>query len=316
MQTSSARRWALGGGVAVLAALCWIAPPWAVGDADSVDSAAAVQQVGAAADASTDASAAPSVPSAAGADAAVALADGQAIPDANLISGEQKILATTTRPASGDLAGGGAGGNAAAGGSVPVGPSMGGGAWRPPRSLREPVSAAEWADVGVFMSRYSPIRESVIESLPDSPRRNAMIASAVRDYRAYQRASNDPKIAALIQSRVKLGDDIFDLARQLRQADAATTNSLKDRLRQKVAELFDENIKERQVYLDRLKATVANQQAMLAHDTSHRSEVIDQRLADILRGAQRWNSWLAASGGAGGASHGGEQHPGATTQPR
>jgi hypothetical protein len=342
MQLMTQRRFALFVALVVLAAAYWMSPPWVQGVADpdpQLTSSALADGSSAGSDPAADPAAAPapnasnapapadpaapppadsppaSVDSPASsvvlaaandvesAPALVALADPAPAPEASPVGGEQKMLTATTGPDSTESTD--ASGSGGAGLRHPS---------RPGARNNDPISATEWDAVAAFMAKYSPIRGGVIESLPDSPRRNTMMASAVRDYVAYKRASVDPAIATLVVSRVKMEDDIFDLARQIRQAGDTAQDALKNRLYQKVVQLVDENLKERQLWLDRLKSNLANQQAALTHETAQRDEIVQQRFADILRRAQRFNfpslSHNSASPGA--TAHPADRH--STTQ--
>lgn len=304
MRLLTPRRLALCGGFAAIGALCWFIPPWAHGDdgslppdptvsttADVLPLTAATAQAAPVTIAGATTPAAPAISSETDAPKAVIVADtdsasgalalaDETISEASPVGGEEKTLAATTRPD-----------------TTKTAPAPSGSSWRATHPLRNgaDTSTADWEQVSAFLAAHSPVRGSVIAALPDSQRRVNMMASATRDFHTYERAINNPALAATVLDRVKLEDEIFDLARQVRQASASAQDAIKDQLRQKVGDLVDTSLKERELWLDGLKSSVTAQERALTVDRAHRDDIVRQRFDQIVRRAQSFNFWPNAS---------------------
>ena len=96
---------------------------------------------------------------------------------------------------------------------------------------------------------------------------------------------NDPKLYDLSMQRVKLEDDAFGLLQKLNAAtDPATRTTLTDQLKQKLADMYDNTLTERQQRLDELtKMVQAAQKELVAdeqpdHKAKHVEETLDRAL--------------------------------------
>jgi hypothetical protein len=146
----------------------------------------------------------------------------------------------------------------------------------------------EWTQVSAFMQEHSPVRLKFINDLPEGPRKNAMQSFAARTFHTYQQAlADDPKLAAILVNRVELEDQVFDLAGQVRHADPVGRDALKQDLRQKVSDLVDTNIKERQLRIDRLETTLGSERARLAQDQKQRDKLVDQKFNAVMQEAKK-----------------------------
>jgi hypothetical protein len=168
-----------------------------------------------------------------------------------------------------------------------------------------PVSPKELADAMIYMKEHSPNRAAAIESLTGE-RKNHIMEVAARNYTNWMRIlKQDPQLYKVVVKRVEVEDNIFGLVSQLRKGSAATQASpqsdTRAKLREQVADLVDLGIEERQIRLDHLEQTVKDLRTKLDDDSSHRSDLIDQRYKTILSDGKS----LLPSSGAGGGRAGG-----------
>ncbi len=161
---------------------------------------------------------------------------------------------------------------------------------RPGRS--DNFSPDEWDSTAAWMKEQSPVRLRVINNLPDGPRKSNMMNLAVREYRNFQKFTSDPDLGPLTLEQTKLEDSIFDLGRQLRRADAAQQESIKETLHERVGDLVDTNLKVRQVRIGRLKKTLDTETSNLEKDTARRDELADEQYEQILK---RFNAYVEPS---------------------
>jgi hypothetical protein len=142
----------------------------------------------------------------------------------------------------------------------------------------------EWEDITAFMKEHSPERLKALNSLPDGRPRNNLVMLATRNYRNMLRMRNEqPDIAQLMVDRVELEDQIFKLTNQARSGKSkGDSDSNKKLLQQKIGELLDMNIKERQLRIARLEKTLQSEQAQLAEDSKNRDELVERRFHVFL----------------------------------
>jgi hypothetical protein len=149
-------------------------------------------------------------------------------------------------------------------------------------------TTSEWEDISAFMKEHSPERFKALSNLPEGRARTSLVALATRNYRNLLRMRNEqPDVAQLMMDRVELEDQIFKLANQLKSAkNQADRQSDTDKklLQQKIGELLDMNIKERQLRISKLEKTLQNEQTQLAEDSKNRDELIERRLHVFLDG--------------------------------
>ena len=207
-------------------------------------------------------------------------------PGIRLSAADAATTTPTTAPGGATMAKGMAGGMAGgtAGAATPVGSTT-----RPTtepafRMPRNPaISPGEWENVVRFMKKNSPARLSFIHTLPDGPRRSGMAAAAVQDYHAYERARSDPDLSRTLLTRLKLEDELFDLAARIRSAPAEEQKQLSNDLRQKVGQWTDATFQERQLRIERLEQTLDKQRKTLAEDKARRDVIVNDRYHEVMR---------------------------------
>jgi hypothetical protein len=147
------------------------------------------------------------------------------------------------------------------------------------------ATPAELADVTAVMKEHSPERLKAISNLPDFPRRRLMI-EALRNWRNYQRVKIDqPDLAQLMVTRVELEDQAFKLVNQIKAEksdDPKVAMADRQSLQEKIGQLLDTNIKERQLRIARLQKTLESEQEQLAKDSKQRDELVEKRLHAFL----------------------------------
>jgi hypothetical protein len=123
-----------------------------------------------------------------------------------------------------------------------------------------------------------------------------MMNNMVRVSRNLERLDReDPELAHVVTKRVELEDQVFGLAKDLRSADSEEADQIKQTLGQKVAELVNTNLDERQMRIDRLTKTLNIEQQNLARDKDQSDQLVADRLKRIIDEAQRPNGPLEAA---------------------
>ena len=160
----------------------------------------------------------------------------------------------------------------------------------------DPGTAADWESIAPFMKVHSQNRLKFINGLSDGPMKFGMMNNMVRVSRNLERLDReDPELAHTVTKRVELEDQVFGLARDLRNADSIETDQIKQTLEQKVAELVDTNLSERQMRIDRLKKTLDIEEQNLTRDKDQSERLIADRVKRIMDEAQRPNGPLEAA---------------------
>jgi hypothetical protein len=160
----------------------------------------------------------------------------------------------------------------------------------------DPGTAADWESIAPFMKVHSQNRLKFINGLSDGPMKFSMMNNMVRVSRNLERLDReDPELAHVVTKRVELEDQVFGLAKDLRSADSDGADQIKQTLGQKVAELVNANLDERQMRIDRLTKTLNIEQQNLARDKDQSDQLVADRLKRIIDEAQRPNGPLEAA---------------------
>jgi len=170
---------------------------------------------------------------------------------------------------------------------------MGGGQRMP---QLDPGTAADWESIAPFMKVHSQNRLKFINGLADGPLKFGMMKNMLQKEGNLARLDkDDPELAGIMTSRVELEDQVFGLASQFRNADPEQADQIRQTLREKVADLVDTNMKERELRIDRLKKALAEQEQNLATDEGQRDRLVADRLRGIINEARRPNGPLDAA---------------------
>jgi hypothetical protein len=145
-------------------------------------------------------------------------------------------------------------------------------------------SAVEWEEISIFMKEHSPERLKAINNLPDGPRERLRMA-VTRNYRNYKQIeTKDPALAKLMVNRMELEDQVFKLVNQIKaeKGNESQVQADKQSLQQKIGELIDVNINEREVRIAKLQTTLEGEQKQLASDSKNRDQLVERRLRSFL----------------------------------
>ena len=160
----------------------------------------------------------------------------------------------------------------------------------------DPGTLADWESIAPFMKVHSQNRLKFINGLSDGPTKFSMMNNMVRVSRNLERLDReDPDLSHIVTKRVELEDQVFGLANDLRTADSVEADQIKQTLEQKVADLVDTNMNERQLRIDRLKKTLNVEEQNLARDRDQSDKLIADRIQRIMDEAQRPNGPLEAA---------------------
>jgi len=146
----------------------------------------------------------------------------------------------------------------------------------------QPLSSKDIADAMIYMKDKSPNRYAALNSLPDGERKKNLQQLAARNYLNWMRElAEDPELYSVTLKRIGSEDEIFGLVGKLRADPPDKKEADTAQLREQVANLVDLSIQERQLRLDRLQKAVKEQQQKLIEDSSHREQLVDQRMKAI-----------------------------------
>jgi len=170
---------------------------------------------------------------------------------------------------------------------------MGPGRWMGGRLNPNAWGPADWDETAAFLKDHSPKRLEVVNNLQgegrEFMRKMRLQNFFVTTYRNIQRLKkDDPDLADAVTRRVELEDAVFGLVGQFREAkkkgDTAKQSSLRQDLSDKVSELVDTNMKERQLRIVRLERTLKQERDRLEADTKSRDQFVEKRLSNLLDG--------------------------------
>jgi len=205
----------------------------------------------------------------------------------------------------------GSGGGASDGGRAPdrrMGPGIGpggpgpGGApppwWRGGRGGWRP-NPEEWNEISGFMKQYCPKRWEVYQKLPPDKQEPLQLIVS-RRWRLMQWVKNsDPELYDLQRDRWRTEDEIFGLTQDLKAASSSAETPVRKKLHDKIGELVDLRIKERNMRVARWEKMIAQERELIARETRDREEIVRNRMRVAERDA---------------GNLGDEEQPEATTQ--
>jgi hypothetical protein len=163
------------------------------------------------------------------------------------------------------------------------GEDRGGGEWRRPDMPRE-VSDEEREQIFAFMKEHSPNRFEVLERLPDGHwRRHPMLMRMAARYRHLQRfREQDESVYKLLVRQFELQDEVFGLTRDGKFDDPEIIS----KLREKVGEMVQLSIQERQKRIEGLERALAQEKQRLEDDKANPEQAIDRQLLRMKNEAE------------------------------
>lgn len=159
------------------------------------------------------------------------------------------------------------------------------GAPRPPM-LQPPPTSQERDEVIEFFRANTKTRMQMFDQLPEGrSAKNRMLQMMTERYRRLQRIkTDDPAVYDLMLSQMVLQDEALGLLRKQRppnQEDGANKEEREQELRQKVRQLVDVMLQERQKRVERLEKMLADQKSNLEQDVANPDKLVDQHLAQM-----------------------------------
>ncbi|MDB5356825.1 MAG: hypothetical protein JWN24_3278 [Phycisphaerales bacterium] len=144
------------------------------------------------------------------------------------------------------------------------------------------LTKEEWEGTAEFLRKYAPNRLTFVENIGEGDRKENLkrvLFGLVRNINALQVQS-----ISLYNLRIEefqLDDQIFGICSNLRTAQGAQKEELRDDLRKKVTLLFDKGLEERKVRIERLQKMIEDQKKALVTDSDRRQTIIDSRFLYI-----------------------------------
>lgn len=169
------------------------------------------------------------------------------------------------------------------------GMGMGPGRWMGGRLNPAAWSPMEWEETAAFLKEHSPKRLEVLNSLDENGRKIRLRTAFINTYRNIQRLKkDDPDLVGAVIKRVELEDAVFAISGQIREAkrkgEGTRQGNLRADLSQKLNELVDTNIKERQLRIARLERTLKQERERLEGDQKSRDQLVEKRLNNLIDG--------------------------------
>jgi hypothetical protein len=150
-----------------------------------------------------------------------------------------------------------------------------------------PVSDAEWESVAGEMRRHMPQAWARLEQVPPA-RQARMKRMFVERFRELQRlAQREPEQYRREIELVELEDEVFGLARQLWPGAARggdDRGEVRKALREKVGQLVDLRIRNREARIERLAKALETERGRLEADKRNREVVVERQFNAMANG--------------------------------
>jgi hypothetical protein len=154
---------------------------------------------------------------------------------------------------------------------------------RPERSM-EP-RAVDWKEAFDFFAEHSPLRAKAFEEMSEKQREKLKPLILDRYATIMKPAGKaDPDIRALKIQQLDIEDSIFGIKQTLDRpaAPAETVARLKGQLREKVKELVESRMNEREHRLSRLESLLKKEREQLTADQQHKDQLVENRYQEVL----------------------------------
>lgn len=169
-----------------------------------------------------------------------------------------------------------------------------------------------------FFRQHMKFRMRIFDLLPDGrPVKNRMMQMMMERYRRLQRARmEDATMFDLMLQQMQLQDDALELLQRQRRTagDQEAYDRLQGELRQKVRQIIDLSLQERQKRIERLEKQLADQKARLEQDLANPDGLVDQHLQQMRNDADEVGQIRQKLGIRGGGFGPAPQRPPATDQ--
>jgi hypothetical protein len=143
----------------------------------------------------------------------------------------------------------------------------------------------EWTKVSAFMQQELPNSWSLFQRMPENVWRRE--EAKRRIFQRYQELHKDKDSPALFEVKLKqakLGDEILPLVAEVREANDADRPALEGKLRSKVKEKIDAELKERELKIQDLAQKLEKEKVKLSEDRVKMEASLDARVKNLIRG--------------------------------
>jgi hypothetical protein len=141
----------------------------------------------------------------------------------------------------------------------------------------QPATAEEWEDIREFMEANCPNRWAFFQAIKDTrPRATEAISRRIVErFRWLKRVEANQKLYNTAVAQAKAEDEVWGLLKKVREEDNPATRAA---LREKVTASVQQNLKDREEKLARLREAVAREQETLAADRLRIEQLIDNQM--------------------------------------
>lgn len=155
--------------------------------------------------------------------------------------------------------------------------------FRPPMDM---PNREDWERFEAFMKQNSPRRWAVVENHPDPGRQQMTRAIMFNRFRMLERLRHaDHDMYQVNLRRFAVEDEIFALGLPaFGPAGRTLTEEESSKLREKVSELVDIGLEERELRVERLREMLKREEDLYAAEKAQREEIIADRMGRIERG--------------------------------
>ena len=138
-----------------------------------------------------------------------------------------------------------------------------------------------------FFRTHFPTRMLNYGRLPEGrPAKQRMAQMLVERYRRLQQMkTDDPPMYDLMMQQMRLQDEALTIQRQSFRAEGEMKAQFDSQLRDKVRELIEVSLQERQRRIDRLERQLQDQKRRLEHDMANPDALIDQHIQNMTNDA-------------------------------
>jgi hypothetical protein len=190
-------------------------------------------------------------------------------------------------------------GRGAGGGPMPlwnrlfVGPGIG-------AAIGPHSNEPERAEAADFIRAHSPNRAALMDMMRPMTRDLVLNTFVVTRYRQLMKfQSTDPELYKVLVQQFEVQDQVLGDMEQMSRTDPSTMpttepTAAEQELRDKLTELVDLNIKQRQERLDRLKETLSREEDRLSRDEGRRDFLVEQAYRRAMDDADRLATRLGA----------------------
>jgi len=156
---------------------------------------------------------------------------------------------------------------------------MGGMGMGRPRFDDRDFSPEDVEKARAFAKEHFPNRYAAFEAIGDErPMRWMFTRRIVSQWRRLvQLQDQQPEMFETVMREQKLMDDAFGLSREARDGKSGAD----DKLRAKVVEIVENQLKDRKARIEKLEKALQDQKDQLAKDQNRKDELVDQRIEQL-----------------------------------